>query len=113
VPFTPPNLGSRTTLYLHPNDCTYLFSVSFKATVTWNDNSHSTADAGTVVSGPHPLSDFDTALNGGGNIAGHSVAYIANSNLDADYFVADDITSIAGENAGGSAVVSWTFTPAP
>jgi hypothetical protein len=113
VPFTPPNTGSHMTLYLHPNTCTYLFWMGVRATVTWNDNSHTVADVGTVVSGEHPLSDYDTVLSGGGNVAAHSSFFISASNLNNDYFVGDLITNVAGENAGGNAQVSWSFTPGP
>jgi hypothetical protein len=113
VPFTPPGTGSHITLYLHPNTCTYYFSVGVKATVTWNDNSQTVADVGTVVSGEHPLSDYDTNLIGGADVAAHSAFYIASSNLNNDYFVANQITDVAGESAGGTAQVTWTFTPGP
>jgi hypothetical protein len=113
VPFTPPNLGSHMILYLHPDTCTYLYWIGVRATVTWNDNSQSVADVGTVVGGEHPLSDYDTVLSGGGDVAAHSTYYIFASNLNNDYFVSDQITTVAGENAGGNAQVSWTFTPGP
>ena len=113
VPFSPPNLGSHIVLYLHPENCTYQYWIGVRATVTWNDNSQTTQDVGTVVGGSHPLSDFDTALSGGADVAAHSAFYIASHNLDADYFVADQITSVAGEDGGGAAQVTWTFTPGP
>jgi hypothetical protein len=113
VPFTPPNQGSHMILYLHPDTCTYLYWYGARATVTWNDNSQSVADVGTVVGGEHPLSDYDTVLSGGADVAAHSSAYIFASNLNNDYFVADKITDAAGEDAGGNAQVTWTFTPGP
>jgi hypothetical protein len=85
---------------LHPNTCTYLYWIGIRATVTWNDSSQRVADVGTVVGGEHPLSDYDTVLSGGGDVAAHSSAFISAGDLSTDYFVSDKITIVAGENAG-------------
>jgi hypothetical protein len=113
VPFAPPSTGSHIILYLHPNTCTYFFWIGVRATVTWNDASQTVQDVGTVVSGEHPMSNYDTVLKGGADVAAHSSSYIVASNLNNDYFVANQITDVAGENAGGNAQVNWTFTPGP
>ena len=47
-------------------------------------------------------------------MAAHSGEYIyLNGANQVDYFLADVITRVAGENAGSTAQVTWRFTPNP
>jgi hypothetical protein len=117
-PNSPPNIvqggpllpqGAQMSVTLDPNKCTYSFWVRAGITAKDNQGNSLSDNAGFMQSANRPLSNNDTELSGSAQFPAHSIVF----NNGGDFYEAELVKSIAGENGAGTAQVSWSFTPAP